>query len=118
MATATTKAKTKSTDKSAVDHLQEALSSLDQARTAASGELRDQIDEATDRVREAVDDLRGRAGDELREIEDSLDRASDHLIVELGLRGVRAQRSTEALTKLSAEIRKRKAELTASAAAK
>lgn len=112
--TSTTKSKSKPTEKTAVDHLQAALDSLDKARTTAQGDLREQLDEATDRVREAVDDLRGRAGDELREIEDSLERASDTLIVELGLRGIRAQRNVESLTKLSAEIRKRKAELTAS----
>lgn len=43
---------------------------------------------------------------------DHVQEASEHLRVDLGLRAVRAQGSTEALTHLSSEIRKRKAELT------
>jgi hypothetical protein len=48
----------------------------------------------------------------VHDFESSLDRASDHLRVELGLRAIRAQGNTEALTQLSPEIRRRKAELT------
>ena len=63
-------------------------------------------------TRTLASDLRGRAEDEAHDFQSSLDRASEHLRVDLGLRAVRAQGSTEALTHLSSEIRKRKAELT------
>jgi hypothetical protein len=43
----------------------------------------------------------------------SLDRASEHLRVELGLRAVRAQNTNDGLAQLSAAIRKRKTELAA-----
>ena len=96
------------------------MADLEKARQAATGEIRASLDTAMERLRgiatdlrERAGDLRGRAGDEVRDFEESLDRASDQLRVELGLRAIRAQDSVEALTELSAEIRRRKAQLTA-----
>jgi methyl-accepting chemotaxis protein len=106
--------------KTSLDHLQEAMADLEKARQAATGEIRASIDTAIERMRGIATDLReragdlgSRAGDDTREFEESLDRASEQLRVELGLRAIRAQDSVEALTKLSAEIRRRKAQLTA-----
>jgi hypothetical protein len=112
MATTTKAPAPKTGAESSTELLQHALRDIDQARTNAQGELRTQLDDAYERIRGAMGDLRDRASDEVREMEDALDRASETLRIELGLRAVRAQRSTEALTKMSSEIRKRKAELT------
>lgn len=108
---ATKKPATKPAAKTSADYVQEAMGDIDKARESAQGEARAQLDRATDRLRTLASNLRDRAGDEVRDFESSLDRASEHLRLELGLRAVRAQASTEALTKLSSEIRKRKAEL-------
>jgi hypothetical protein len=93
-----------------IDHLQEAMHELDQARTSAQGELRETIDDARKRIGEAIDDLRDRAG-EMRDWDRALERASEHLRTEFGVRAVRAQRTPEALTEMSTAIRKRRAEL-------
>src|SRR4051812_8092611 len=114
MATTTTKktavAKKPVTD-SPAEHLQAALADIDKARQAAQGELRTQLDDAYDRVRETAAELRDHAGDDLREWQESLERGSEHLRIELGLRAVRAQGTTDGLAQMSAAIRKRKAEL-------
>lgn len=99
-------------EKTATDRIQEVIGDVDKARQSAQGEARTRLDHAAERLRELASDVRERTEDEVREFQESLDRASEHLRVELGLRAIRAQSSTEALTKLSAEIRKRKAELT------
>ncbi len=102
----------KPTPKTSVDHVQEALGEIDKARQSAQGEARGQLDRATDRLGALATDLRDRAEEEARDFQASLDRAGEHLRVDLGLRAVRAQNTSEALTKLSAEIDKRQAELT------
>ena len=119
MATTTRKAPAKPA-KSSLDYLQEAMADLEKARQSATGEIRASLDAAIERMRrlatelrERAEELRGRADDEVRDFEKSLDKASDQLRVELGLRAIRAQDSVEALTQLSAEIRRRKAQLTA-----
>ena len=112
MSTTTPKPAEQPAAKSSIDHLQEAISEIDRARQSAQGEAREQLDRASDRLRTLAGDLRGKAGDEAHDVQSSLDRASEHLRIDLGLRAVRAQGSTDALTRLSAEIRKRKAELT------
>lgn len=115
MTTTTTKrtAARKPVTGSPADHLQAAMVDIDKARQAAQGELRSQLDDAYDRVRDTAAELRDRAGDDVREWQEALERGSEHLRVELGLRAVRAQSTTDGLSQLSAEIRKRKAELTA-----
>lgn len=111
MATTAHKPTKKPAAKTSADYVQEAIGDIDKARESAQGEARAQLDRATDRLRTLASDLRDRAGDEVRDFESALDRASEHLRLELGLRAIRAQASTEALRKLSSEIRKRKAEL-------
>jgi hypothetical protein len=102
MATATRKpakkpAAKKQAAKAPADYVQEAIGD---------------VDRANDRLRTLASDLRVRAEDEVRQFQSSLDRAGEQVRVELGRRAIRAQGSTQALTQLSSEIRKRKAELT------
>ena len=101
----------KSAASTPVDYVQEAIGDIKKARESAAGEAGDQLDRAADRLREVASDLRVRAEDEVREFQSALDRASAQLRVELGRRAIHAQGSTAALTQLSAEIRKRRAEL-------
>lgn len=98
-------------DKSSLDYLQDAISDLDRARERAGVEAREAIDAARERVREAVKDASGSAQDEVSEWRQALDRAGENLRRELGLMAVRAQDSTETLSAMSSEIRKRRAEL-------
>jgi hypothetical protein len=107
----TTKPVKKPAGKSSIDFVQEALSDIDKARLSAQGEARAQLDRTTDRLKTLVTDLRERAGDELRDVESSLDRANEQVRVEIGLRAVRAQSSPEGLAKLAAAITTREAEL-------
>lgn len=52
------------------------------------------------------------AQEQVSDWQHSLDKATDDVRRELGILAVRAQRSPEALRAMSAEIRKRKAEIT------
>ena len=109
----------------AADFLEEALEDLDQARKAATEELRSTIDGAISRSREALDRLRSdaegraehlkeRAEERLSEWQHTLEEASEDARRELGLRSVRAQRSEDALKAMSDEIKQQKKELAAS----
>jgi len=86
----------KPADKGPADYVQEAIGD---------------VDRASDRLRTLASDLRVRAEGEVQAFQSSLDRAGEQVRVELGRRAIRAQGSTQALTQLSTEIRKRKAEL-------
>lgn len=97
--------------KTSTDYLQEAIGDIDKARETAKGQAGAQLDRAAERLRTLASDLRDRAEDEVQDFQASLDRASEHLRVELGLRAIRAQDSAAGLTQLSTEIRKRRAEL-------
>jgi hypothetical protein len=97
---------------SPTDHLRQAIDELAQAREGASHQVREHIDTAMQRVRDATDDLHARARDQATEFQEALESAGEDLRIELGRRGVRAQRSVSALTDISAEVRRRKAELT------
>jgi hypothetical protein len=97
---------------SPVDHLRQAIVELSQAREGASHEVREHIDTAMQRLRDATDDLSERALDQATEFQEALESAGEDLRIELGRRGVRAQCSMSALTEISAEIRRCKAELT------
>lgn len=111
---ATTKAKAAKTKASTpMEYVQDALGDVDKARQSAQGEAKAQLERASERLRDLAVDMRERAGDEMRELESTLDRAGETLRLEIALRAIRAQSSTESLTKISAEIRKRKAELAA-----
>jgi hypothetical protein len=97
---------------SSLEYVQKALVDLDKARGRASDELRESIDSAIERLRHAASDLlRSRPEDETSQWEGSLERASEEVRRELGRRAVRAQRTPDALTQLSTEIRKRRSQI-------
>lgn len=96
---------------SSLDYIQQALEDLDKARGRATDELRETIDRATERLRRAAADLRSRAEDETSQFEESLERATEEVRRELGRRAIHAQRTPDALTELSAEIRKRRSQI-------
>ena len=104
---------TKTEAKTSMDYLQEAISDVDKARQSAGGEMRERLDEAMERLRTVATELRERAEEQAHDLEASLDRAGEELRIEFGVRAVRAQRSPKALTRMSSEIRKRRAELAA-----
>jgi len=104
---------TKAKASPSLEYVQDALGDIDKARQSAQGEAQAQLERAAGKLRELATDMRERAEDELRELEATLERGGENLRLELAIRAIRAQNSTEALTKISAEIRKRKAELAA-----
>lgn len=96
------------------ENLRHALDELGKARDRATGDIRGGIDTAIDRTREAMKHLGSNAQDQVLSWRRSLDEASDDARRELGILAVRAQSSPEALRAMSAEIRKRKAQITPS----
>lgn len=99
---------------SPAEYLQGALDELSKARERASGDIRSGIDSAMDRTRDAMKEAGTEAQSQVADWRGSLDKASDEVRRELGVLAVRAQRSPEALRAMSAEIRKRKTEITPS----
>jgi hypothetical protein len=93
------------------EHLRHALDELGKARDGASGDIRSGIDTAIERTREAMKHVSSDAQDQVSSWRGSLDKASDDVRRELGILAVRAQSSPEALKAMSAEIRKRKAQV-------
>ena len=93
------------------DYLQDALEELTKARERAGGDIRTGIDSAIERTRDALKEAGSEAQGQVSEWRGTLDRTSDEVRRELGLLAVRAQRSPEALRAMSAEIRKRKTEI-------
>jgi hypothetical protein len=110
MATATkrTPPARRPSEKSTLDYLQHALEDLDHARAKAQQDARASIESAVERVRDAMKDLNSRAHDEAHDWEERLDHVSDEARLEFGRVAIRAQDTPEALTELSAEIRRRK----------
>ena len=104
----------KSEAHSPVEYLQDALDELSKARAHARGDIRDGIDSAIERTRDAIKEAGSEAQTQVADWRTSLERASDDVRRELGVLAVRSQRSPEALRAMSAEIRKRKTELTPS----
>ena len=72
------------------------------------------IDSAIERTRDAMKEAGSEAQTQVADWRSSLDKASEDVRRELGILAVRAQRSPESLRAMSAEIRKRKTELTPS----
>jgi hypothetical protein len=104
----------KADGQSPVEYLQGALEELGKARERAGGEIRDGIDSAMERTRDAMKEAGSEAQTQVSDWRGSLEKASEDVRRELGILAVRAQRSPEALRAMSAEIRKRKTELTPS----
>ena len=99
---------------SPAEYLRGALDELTKARERASGDIRSGIDAAIERTREAMGEAGTDAQEQVSDWRTLLDKASDEVRRELGILAVRAQRSPEALRAMSAEIRKRKTEISPS----
>jgi hypothetical protein len=80
------------------------------ARRTASASQPSSMD-YIERLRKAATELRSRAEDEASDWEGALEHASEEMRRELGRLAVRAQRTPEALTEMSTEIRRRKTQL-------
>ena len=110
-ATGGAKARPERARKSSVEYVQQAMQDIDRARERAGVELRDSLDSALDRLRDVVGDLRTRAEHQASEFERAFDEATDEARREYGRQAIMAQDSPEALTEMTAAIRKRRAEL-------
>ena len=97
--------------KSTMEHLQQASAEIDKARQEATGGVRRSLDSALERLHQVRGELRQRAEDQTAEWQDALEHASEKVRREMGRRAIRAQRTPEALEELSAEMRKREADL-------
>lgn len=117
MPAATTKSEsahaTTSAKRDPIDYLQDALEDLDKAREKAGKEVSASIDSARERINGAREDLADRGQHQIKDWREQLGSATDDALRELGRWAIRAQRSSEALTELSKEIRQRKAEVDA-----
>lgn len=111
MAATKTAATRKADAPSPAEYLQDALEELTKARERAGGDIRSGIDSAIDRTRDALKEAGSEAQGQISEWRGTLDRTTDDVRRELGILAVRAQRSPEALRAMSAEMRKRKAEI-------
>jgi ElaB/YqjD/DUF883 family membrane-anchored ribosome-binding protein len=98
--------------RSPADYLEEALGDLTRARDEAGENIRAGIDSAIERTRDALKDAGSEARSQAADWQRTLEKATDELRRELGVVAVRAQNSPEGLRAMSAEIRKRRAELT------
>jgi hypothetical protein len=113
-ATKTTRKPATGNGHSPAEYLRGALDELTKARERASGDIRTGIDSAIERTRDAMNEAGSDAQEQVSDWRTSLDKATDEVRRELGILAVRAQRSPEALRAMSAEIRKRKTEISPS----
>ncbi|MFP5364338.1 MAG: hypothetical protein ACLGI5_16585 [Thermoleophilia bacterium] len=121
MATATTKAPARrpARDSAAkpadgattLEYLQRAIADIDQARTHAGKDMKSTLDGTIDRMKELASDFRRRAEDEAADWQKTIENTTEDMRRELARRAIHAQQSSDALSELSAEIKKRKAEL-------
>jgi F0F1-type ATP synthase membrane subunit b/b' len=100
---------------SPTEYLQDALDELTKARDRAGDDIRSGIDSAIERTREAIKEAGSEAQQQVADWRTTLDKTSDDVRRELGILAVRAQQSPEALRAMSAEIRKRKTEISPTA---
>jgi hypothetical protein len=99
------------TTKTPMDHLQDALEDLNRAREKAGEDVSASIDSARERITDASEELGDRGQGQLKDWREQFGSAADDALRELGRWAIRAQRSPEALTELSKEITKRRAEV-------
>ena len=99
------------TQKSSLDYVQEAMKDLDRARGRAGSELRETLDTAIDRLHAAASGLRERAENEASELQQAYEQASEETRREYGRQAIMLQQSPEALSEMTAAIRKRRAGL-------
>jgi hypothetical protein len=95
-----------------VDHVKHAINELELARDGVSDQARGHIDEALKRLRGSADDVGARAKGTVADWQATLEAAGEDLRVEFGRRAVRAQQNAAALSEISAEVRRRKLQLT------
>ena len=95
-------------------HLREALEQLGKARDRAGEDARAGIESAIQRTRDAMTHAGVDSREQVSDWRRSLEKAGDDVRREFGILAVRAQSSPEALRAMSAEIRKRKTQITAS----
>lgn len=101
-----------SDERTSEQYLREALEELGKARDRAGEDVRDVIESAIEHTRDAMKQAGSDAHEQASEWRRALDKASDDVRREFGILAIRAQGSPEALRAMSAEIRKRKAEIT------
>ena len=111
-ATKTARKPATSDERTSEQYLREALEELGKARDRAGEDVRDGIESAIEHTRDAMKQAGSEAQEQVSDWRRALDKASDDVRRELGILAVRAQGSPEALRAISAEIRKRKAEIT------
>jgi Tfp pilus assembly protein FimV len=111
---------TEATAQTATDYPEHALEDLNQARQGAQAEMRAAIESAAERTSEVLQDLKGNVTGRAEELhtrhkeqtwewQRDLEEASDVSRLDLGIKLVRAQRTSEALD--ADEIKRRKKEL-------
>ena len=91
--------------------LQQVLDELGRLREQSPGDFRRQLDSAVKRIRESADEIRERTDERTASVEKAVARIADEAWLQLATLAVRALSSTDALTELSDEIRKRKTQL-------
>jgi hypothetical protein len=95
------------------EHLRDALDHLGQARDRVGEDTRAGIESAIERTRDAMRHAGMDAREQVSDWRHTLEKASDDVRREFGILAVRAQCSPEALRAMSAEIRRRKTQITA-----
>jgi hypothetical protein len=99
---------------SPTEYLRGVLDELTKARARRSGDIRSGIDSAIERTRDAMNEAGTDAQEQVSNWRTSLDKATDDVRRELGILAVRAHRSPETLRAMSAELRKRRTEISPS----
>jgi len=94
-----------------LEYLQQAIKDLDHARQHAGNELHSSLDAAMERMSDIARDIRKRGEDEAADWQHALEHTTEEMRRDLGGRAVRAQQTRDALAELTAEIKKRKAQL-------
>lgn len=94
-----------------VRSVRQVIDELDRMRDQAGEDLRGRLDAASSRMREVAEDLRERADERSAPIEQAVSRVADEAWLQIATLAIRAQHDVDALTALSAEVRKRKAQL-------
>jgi hypothetical protein len=95
----------------AASALQQTLEDLDKLRGASGEDLRRQLEAARKRIRDVAGDLRERTDERTATVEKAVSRVADDAWQQLATVAIRGLRDPDALTELSTEIRKRKAQL-------
>jgi hypothetical protein len=111
MATTATRPKKTTPDPAPFERLQQAMTDIEHAAERAGDDVRSNVDDALARIRDAAGDLRKRAESQAADLEKTFESATEDARRELGRRAVRVQRNPEALSEISAEVRRRRAQL-------